>query len=306
MSAEAQTSSEYILHHLTNMTYGKLPAGSYCEGTQVLAEESWTLARCNEQIEQMGFSAIHLDSMGWAITLGLVFSFLFSRVARKAATNSGAPTGLQNIVEMVIEFVDGTVNDIFHHKNRLIAPMALTIFVWIFMMNLMDLLPVDWLPHAAGILSGNSHIFMKVVPTTDPNVTLGMSFTVFGLMLFFSIKEKGVDRLHQGTDPAPLPCAEVVRQRDPDPDQPGSGNGIADRQAHLARSASFRKHVRGRDDLHPDRHHVRRGMFLAPLAGVLQWAWAVFHILIITLQAFVFMVLTVVYMAMAHDVSEEH
>ena len=153
MSAEAQTSSEYILHHLTNMTYGKLPAGSYCDGTQVLARESWTLAHCDEQIQQMGFFAIHLDSMGWAITLGLVFSFLFARVARKAATNSGAPTGLQNIIEMVIEFVDGTVNDIFHQKNRLIAPMALTIFVWIFMMNLMDLLPVDWLPRVAGILS---------------------------------------------------------------------------------------------------------------------------------------------------------
>jgi F-type H+-transporting ATPase subunit a len=119
MSAEAQTSSEYILHHLTNMTYGKLPAGSYCDGTQVLARESWTLAHCDEQIQQMGFFAIHLDSMGWAITLGLVFSFLFARVARKAATNSGAPTGLQNIIEMVIEFVDGTVNDIFHQKNRL-------------------------------------------------------------------------------------------------------------------------------------------------------------------------------------------
>ncbi len=306
MSAEAQTSSEYILHHLTNMTYGKLPAGSYCEGTQVLAEESWTLARCNEQIEQMGFSAIHLDSMGWAITLGLVFSYLFSRVARKAATNSGAPTGLQNIVEMVIEFVDGTVNDIFHQKNRLIAPMALTIFVWIFMMNLMDLLPVDWLPRAAGILSGNSHIFLKVVPTTDPNVTLGMSFTIFGLMLFFSIKEKGVigfiKELTLHPFHAPKWYVNVILI---------PINLVLETVSLIAKPISLGLRLFG--NMYAGEMifiliaiMFGAGMFLFPLAGVLQWAWAVFHILIITLQAFVFMVLTVVYMAMAHDVSEEH
>ena len=306
MSAEAQTSSEYILHHLTNMTYGRLPAGSYCDGTQVLARESWTFAHCDEQIQQMGFFAIHLDSMGWAITLGLVFSFLFARVARKAATDSGAPTGLQNIIEMVIEFVDGTVNDIFHQKNRLIAPMALTIFVWIFMMNLMDLLPVDWLPRAAGILSGNSHVFMKVVPTTDPNVTLGMSFTVVGLMLFFSIKEKGLIgyikelTLHPFHAPkwyvnvflVPINLMLATVELIAKPISLGLrlfGNMYAGEMIFILIAIMF-----------------GAGMFLFPLAGVLQWAWAVFHILIITLQAFVFMVLTIVYMAMAHDVSEEH
>lgn len=191
MSAEALTSSGYILHHLTNMTYGKLPAGSYCGGEHVMEQAGWTLAHCQEETSAMGFSAIHLDSMGWSIVLGALFCWLFRRVALKAAANKGAPTGLQNAVEMIIDFVDGTVNDIFHHKNRLVAPMALTIFVWIFLMNLMDLLPVDWLPHAAATVSGNPHLFFKVVPTTDPNVTLGMAFTVFFLMVFFSIREKG-------------------------------------------------------------------------------------------------------------------
>jgi len=306
MSAEVQTSSEYILHHLTNMTYGKLPAGTYCDGAHVLARDSWTLAHCREQVDQMGFSAIHLDSMGWAITLGLVFSVLFYRIARKAATNTGAPTGLQNAIEMVIEFVDGTVNDLFHHKNRLIAPMALTSFVWIFMMNLMDLIPVDWLPHAAGAITGNPHLFLKVVPTTDPNVTLGMSFTVFALMMFFSVKEKGLVgfvkelTLHPFHAPkwyvnvflVPINLVLELVSLIAKPISLGLrlfGNMYAGEMIFILIAIMF-----------------GAGIMLGSLAGVLQWAWAVFHILIITLQAFVFMVLTVVYMAMAHDVSEEH
>ena len=306
MSAEAQTSSEYILHHLTNMTYGKLPAGSYCDGSQVLSHDAWAFAHCNEQIDAMGFLAIHLDSMGWAIIIGLLFTFLFSRVARTAAGNAGAPSGLQNFVEMVIEFVDGTVNDIFHHKNRMVAPMALTIFVWIFMMNLMDLLPVDWLPHAAGYLTGNTHLFLKVVPTTDPNVTLGMSFTVFGLMLYFSVREKGivgfVKELTLHPFHAPKWYFNVVLV---------PINLLLETVSLIAKPISLGLRLFG--NMYAGELifiliaiMFGAGWLLGPLAGVLQWAWAVFHILIITLQAFVFMVLTIVYMSMAHDVAEEH
>ena len=138
----------------------------------------------------MGFAAVHLDSMAWSIGLGVVFSLLFLRAARSAST--AAPRGWQNLIEMIVEFIDSTVGDIFHYRNRMVAPMALTIFVWVFLMNLMDLVPVDWLPWVAGWIAGDSHLYFKVVPTTDPNITLGMSFTVFGLMLFFSIREKGV------------------------------------------------------------------------------------------------------------------
>jgi len=306
MSAAVLTSGEYIRHHLTNMTYGKLPAGSYCDDSIVLEAPAWTLAHCNQQIDEMGFYAIHLDSIGWAITLGMLFSFLFYRVARKATTSTAAPTGFHNFVEMLVEFVDGTVNDIFHHKNRLIAPMALTIFVWIFLMNLMDLVPVDWLPHAAQLISGNPHIFFKVVPTTDPNVTLGMAFTIFGLMLFFSVKEKGVIgfikelTLHPFNAPKwyfniiliPINLVLETVSLIAKPISLGLrlfGNLYAGEMIFILIAIMF-----------------GAGLLMGLLAGVLQWAWAVFHILVITLQAFVFMVLTVVYMAMAHDVSEEH
>jgi F-type H+-transporting ATPase subunit a len=306
MAAEALTSSEYIRHHLTNMTYGKVPAGSYCDGSEVLESPAWTLAHCNEQIDAMGFSAIHLDSMGWAITLGMLVSFFFYRVARKAATTTGAPTGFHNFVEMLVEFVDGTVNDIFHHKNRLIAPMALTIFVWIFLMNLMDLVPVDWLPHAAAAVSGNPHIFFKVVPTTDPNVTLGMAFTIFGLMLFFSVKEKGligfIKELTLHPFNAPKWYFNIILI---------PINLVLETVSLIAKPISLGLRLFG--NLYAGEMifiliaiMYGAGVLMGALAGVLQWAWAVFHILVITLQAFVFMVLTIVYMAMAHDVSEEH
>ena len=140
MAAEehALTSTEYIKHHLTNMTYGKMPDGS------------WKLAETAEEAQQMGFTAIHLDSMGWSITLGVIFCLLFWCVAK--AANSGVPTKFQSAIEMIIEFVDSSVRDTFHGKSRLIAPLALTIFVWIFLMNLMDLIPVDFIPYTAQLI----------------------------------------------------------------------------------------------------------------------------------------------------------
>jgi F-type H+-transporting ATPase subunit a len=288
------------------MTYGKLPAGTYCDGEHVMEQAGWTFAHCKEQTSQMGFTAIHLDSMGWAIILGAVFSFLFYRMARRAAANTGAPTGFQNAVEMIIEFVDGTVNDIFHHKNPLVAPMALTIFVWIFLMNLMDLIPVDWLPHAAATVSGNPHIFIKVVPTTDPNVTLGMSFTVFGLMLFFSIREKGIVGFVKELTLHPFHAPKWYFNVFLIPI-----NLVLETVSLIAKPISLGLRLFG--NLYAGEMifiliaiMYGAGVLMGALAGVLQWAWAVFHILVITLQAFVFMVLTIVYMAMAHDVEEQH
>ena len=172
---QEQTGSEYIKHHLTNLTFGKDPTDGV-----------WKFAHTAQEAQDMGFYAIHVDSMGWAIGLGIIFITLFSMVARKAST--GIPGGLQNAFELVIEFIDSNVKDTFSHKNKLIAPMALTAFVWILLMNLMDLVPVDWVPqlfHLSGVE------YMKIVPTTDPNVTMGMSLSVFFLALLFSIKNKG-------------------------------------------------------------------------------------------------------------------
>jgi len=308
MSAEGatQTSSEYILHHLTNLTYGKLEAGTYCDGSQVVEHTGWTFAHCSSAAKQMGFNAIHVDSMLWSVVLGVAFCFLFARIASKAAASSGAPTGWQNAIEMIVEFVDSTVNDIFHHKNRMIAPMALTIFVWIFLMNLMDLLPVDWLPHAAAAVTGDPHLFFKVVPTTDPNITLGMAFTVFALMIIISIKEKGLMGFVKELTLHPFNAGKWYINIILIPI-----NLVLESVSLIAKPISLGLRLFG--NLYAGEMifiliaiMFGAGIVLGSLAAVLQWAWAVFHILVITLQAFVFMVLTIVYMAMAHDVEEQH
>ena len=183
MAGESQTSTQYIQHHLQNLTYGKLPEGYVRYDGSVVQQETWTMAHTSQEAIDMGFMALHLDTLGWSLVLGLVFSFIFSRVAKKATVDK--PSGVQSFVELLVDFVNNTVSDIFHHKNKMIAPMALTIFTWVFLMNLMDLIPVDWLPWAAGKIAGDPHFFFKVVPTTDPNATLGMAFTVFAMMIFF-------------------------------------------------------------------------------------------------------------------------
>ena len=166
--------TEYIQHHLTNLVYGNHP------------ENGWGFAHGAQEAAEMGFMAIHVDSMAWSIGLGLLFCLLFRAAAKRATT--GVPSGMLNFVELVVEFIDGAVKDSFHGKNKMVAPLALTIFVWIFLMNLMDLLPVDLVPELL-ILAGVE--YQKIVPSTDPNITLGMALGVFILMLYYSIKIKG-------------------------------------------------------------------------------------------------------------------
>ena len=308
MAGDTLTTESYIKHHLTNMTYGKLPEGytrTQADGSQhTLQQDTWTLAHNDAEIKEMGFMSIHVDSMFWSIALGLIFALLFRKVAKSA--HAGIPTGLNNFVEMIIEFIDTTVKDTFHYKNAMVAPMALTIFIWIFLMNLMDLVPVDWIPELMMWATGDPHFFFKVVPTTDPNITLGMAFTVFALMVFFSIQQKGIMgfikelTLHPFHAPKwwvnifliPVNFVLEFVSLIAKPISLGLrlfGNLYAGEMIFILIAAMF-----------------GAGLFLGLLAGVLQWAWAVFHILVIALQAFVFMVLTIVYMAMAHDVDEEH
>ncbi len=303
MASEAPTSIEYIQHHLQNLVLGKLPAGYERYDGSVLAADSWTLAHTGKEAADMGFWSFHLDTLGWSIGLGLLLSALFYRAAKKAV--AGTPRGFQSFVELVVDFVNNTVKDIFHHKNPLIPPMALTIFCWIFLMNLMDLIPIDWLPHTAALVSGNEHLFFKVVPTTDPNITLGMALTVFLLMIIFSIKQKGLvgfikeytlhpfhtDKWYVNILLIPINFTLEIVSLLAKPISLGMrlfGNMYAGEMIFILIALMF-----------------GAGIVLGVFAGVLQWAWAVFHILVITLQAFVFMVLTIVYMAMAHDVPDE-
>ena len=289
MAAEEHTltSSEYIQHHLTNMTYGKMPDGS------------WKLAETAAEAKEMGFTAIHLDSMGWSIGLGVIFCLLFWMVAK--AANAGIPSKFQSAIEMIIEFVDSSVRDTFHGKSRVIAPLALTIFVWIFLMNLMDLVPVDFIPYTAQLIGAHvfgmdpHHVYFKIVPTTDPNVTLGMALSVFALTIFYSIREKGLVgfgaefALNPFNPSNPLLKALLIPV-----------NILLEFVTFIARPISLALRLFG---------NMYAGELIFILIALLpfwvQWAlsvpWAIFHILIITLQAFIFMMLTIVYMSMATE-----
>ena len=278
----AENSAEYIQHHLTNLTFGQHPDGS------------WGFADTVAEVNAMGFNAIHVDSMFWSIGLGSLFAWLFYTVAKNAT--AGVPGNLQNAIEMIVDFIDDTVSSIFHHKNDLVAPLALTIFVWVFLMNLMDLVPVDWIPGLASLLGIH---YMKVVPTTDVNITMAMAMTVFGMIIYYSIKCKGLGGFlgELAFHPFPKFLAPV--------------NLFLEGVTLIAKPLSLGLRLFGNLYAGEMIFILIALMFSAGFAfglfgGVLQWAWAVFHVLIITLQAFIFAVLTVVYLAQAHDVEEEH
>ena len=310
MAAEGEKleSTDYILHHLQNLAYGKLPADYTRYDGSVTQESVWTIALSSQEATDMGFMAIHLDSMAWAIGLGIVFSFIFWLAGKKATT--GVPGGWVNFIEMVIEFIDKNVKDTFNFKNPMVAPLALTVFIWIFFMNLMKLIPVDWVPQLAAWIANDPHFYFKIVPTTDPNITVGMGFTIFLLMIVFSISNKGFMGFVKE-----LTCHPF------EPKFKGIGlifaplliifNFVLETISWLSKPVSlglrlFGNMYAGEVIFLLIAVMYSGGLAIALLGGVLQWVWAVFHILVITLQAFIFMVLTLVYMNMAHDVHEEH
>lgn len=169
-AGEELTSSGYIQHHLTNL--------KVCR-----AEGEWVWNDCAGN-----FWTINVDSMFWSILLGVLFIFIFRRLVK--GSTAGVPTRFQGFLEVIVEFVDSSVKDGFSGKSRFVAPLALTVICWVFLMNLMDLVPVDWIPYFAEHKLGIP--YMKVVPTTDVNVTFGMSLGVFMLIIFYSIRNKGV------------------------------------------------------------------------------------------------------------------
>jgi F-type H+-transporting ATPase subunit a len=293
-SGESLTISGYIVHHLTNLTYGKLPAGferHAADGSVHVVGDGgeWTMAHGGAEAAAMGFNAIHVDSMLWSIGLGIVFCWLFRSVAKKA--ESGVPSGMVNALEMIVGFVDNTVRDTFHGHNKLVAPLALTIFVWVFLMNLMDLIPVDLIPHTLALLGVP---YQKIVPSTDPNITMGMAVGIFILMLYYSIKVKGFGFVKELTlNPfnhwlfIPINLFMEVVGLLAKPFSLGLrlfGNMYAGEMIFILIAALFSAGI----------------AWMVP-AGLLQIGWAIFHILVITLQAFIFMVLTIVYLSMAHE-----
>jgi len=272
------TSGEYIQHHLQNLQVCKTEGGE------------WVWNQCAGN-----FWAINVDSMFWSVLLGLVFVGLFRSAAKKAT--AARPDKFQAFVEIVIGFVGTCVKDSFQGKNQLIAPLGLTVFVWVFLMNCMDLVPVDWIPSAA---AAAGIPYMKVVPTTDVNITFGMSISVFLLIIFYSVKTNGVGGFIAGLTLHPI--APPLRG-------PGiiaapfiiAFNFILEGVALLAKPVSLSMRLFG---------NMFAGeliFILIALLGIYQlplhFGWAIFHILIVTLQAFIFMMLTIVYLSLA---SESH
>ncbi len=280
-----QSSGDYIAHHLQNLQVCKNETGEWI----------WNQCAGNPM-------AINVDSMFWSLLLGLVFCFFFWRVAKKSST--GKPTKFQALVEIIVEFVDSSVKDTFHGKSRLIAPLALTIFVWVFLMNLMDLVPVDWIP----MVSASVGIpYMKVVPSTDVNITFGMSIAVFVLIIFYTIKNKGITgfigelTLHpiapSFKGPAIIAAPLII-----------AFNFILESVALLAKPLSLSLRLFGNMFAGELIFILIAVMFsgnilIGALGGLAHLGWAIFHLLIVTLQAFIFMMLTIVYLSLA---SESH
>jgi F-type H+-transporting ATPase subunit a len=276
-------SSGYILHHLTNL---KLDLGTM-----------------SIDPEATGFWVLHLDSVFFSLLLAAIFVWMFRAAARKAT--SGVPGRWQNFIELAIEFTDSQVKDAFHHQSKFVAPMALLVGFWVFLMNFMDMLPVDLLPNVAGGI-GVDHL--RTVPSTDPNVALGMSLTVFLIAFTYSFVKKGFGGVGAEFLFHPFESRNIIAKIVLMP-----VNFLLKTVEELAKPLSLGLRLFGN-------MYAGEMIFILLACFTLNYsfasigdnvgflvqvllatAWTIFHILIISLQAYIFMVLTVVYMAMAAD-----
>jgi len=285
MAADTLTAQDYISHHLTNLTLGFHP------------EHGLTFAHNAEEASAMGFWALHVDSLLWSFGLGYLAYRFMRGVAQKAT--AGVPTGSQNFLEWIVDFVNENVRGSFSAKNDMVAPLALTVFVWVFLMNLMDLIPVDLIPHGFAQLmslfgADPHHVYMRIVPTTDPNITFGLSLSVFVLVLYYSFKIKGAAGF----------AAELTLQPFGKLGMPANLvlEGISLLSKPLSLSLRLFGNLYAGEMIFILIALMYGHSLLLDISGMtLQLAWAIFHILIITLQAFIFMVLTIVYLDMAHQ-----
>ena len=284
MAGDSLTQTEYIKHHLTNLTYGQHPDGT------------WGMADSAAEAKEMGFMAIHVDTMFWSISLGALFLYFFHKAARSVSADT--PSGLQNFVEWIIEFIDYNVRGSFTAKNDMVAPMALTLFIWILLMNVMDLVPIDWIPSLAQAMGIH---FMRVVPSTDINATFGLSLAIFALTLYYSFKMKGAGGFAAELTMQPFQSDNIIVKILFLP-----VNLFLEAVQLISKPVSLSLRLFGNmyagEMLFILIALMYGGNFvLATFGGVLQWAWAVFHVLIVLLQAFIFMTLAIVYMDMAHS-----
>jgi F-type H+-transporting ATPase subunit a len=271
------SSTDYIKHHLTYLTYNL---------------KTMTLGSGG------GFWTVNLDTVFFSVLSGLVALGLLMLGSRRVST--GVPGKWQNFAEMMLDFADSQVKDCFHGKNALIGPLALTIFVWVFIMNFMDIVPVDSLP-LLGNLVGVHHL--KVVPTNDLNTTFGMSLSVFALIIFYSIKIKGPKTFVKELTMQPFNHPAFIPI-----------NFILEFATLIAKPISLSLRLFGNLyagelifiliallTLNAASASIASTVLLTVAQFVLSLGWSIFHILVITLQAFIFMVLTIVYLSLAHE-----
>ena len=280
MAAEghAPTAGEYIIHHLTHLQNHK-------------------------QKSVVDFSVVNYDSIFWAALLGVVACFFLWRAASRAT--SGVPGRFQAAVELLVEMVDSQAKGIVHsaQSRKLVAPLALTVFVWIFLMNAMDLLPVDLLPaiwHVAGPAVGMKD-YMRVVPTADLSITMGLSVTVLLICIYYNLKIKGAGGWIHELFSAPFGSHPLL----------WPFNFMMQMIEFVAKTVSHGMRLFGNMyagelifmliALMGAAFFTSVGIPLAIGHIIAGTVWAIFHILIITLQAFVFMMLTLVYIGQAHD-----
>lgn len=270
------SSTDYIKHHLTYLSFD-LKTMSFGSN---------------------GFWTLNLDTLFFSVGLGILVLLLLYIGARHVST--GVPGKLQNFAELMLQFADNQVKDCFHGKDKMIGPMALTIFMWVFLMNFMDILPVDILPMAAQSMGVHN---LKVVPTNDLNLTFALSLTVFVLIIFYSIKIKGIKGFTKELTLQPFNHVAFI-----------PFNLLLELVGLIAKPISLALRLFGNLyagelifiliallTLNAAESSAISSTTLGFAQFILSLGWSIFHILVITLQAFIFMVLTIVYLSLAHE-----
>ena len=308
MADKELNSTDYIQHHLQNLTFGECSDGKwrFADGHINFGKDHEAHVEQQDytcDVNEMGFNAVHVDTMGMSLLLGGLFCFFFWRVAKNASVDK--PSKTQNAIEYMFDFVKGVVNDNFQDKNnKLVGPLSLTIVCWVFLMNLMDLLPVDLIPWIANgfqssTVYGPIHYF-KVLPVADVNAPMGMALGIAILIHYYSIKKKGLGGFLGELTLQPL--GKWAMPFNMQIEIPGFyakqialglrlyGNLFAGEMIFILIALFF-------GGIFESLYGFALGVF-----GVLLYvAWAIFHVLIIALQAYVFMILTVVFLNQAHE-----